>query len=776
MLANVKFLFFVSLWLYGVHAIVVPVRISKGAIVKQIRNLIYYEASLPLLYEVQIPTFKKIKNFTRENCEGYGECKLYDDLQLILQRAESAISHTLTFEDLNSTATTPKRFKRAINLIGEMAEYCCNIASSETVNSLFVNEHHLDTFMAQIKAELTEEHKTTVNTRELLNSYSSEMENVMKKLSATSRADIRDLAEAEGKTSDRLMQLTAVLFTTGRILYQHAQTTSFLKAQSDCDNGKIPSFFIPHEEFRKDLLQLEKRAMNDGYSLPIPTSSLSKYYHIPTTSCSFTNTKVLVKVKVPVIRNSTTCQLYHLNILPFAYEESNCKLNLDIEYVAACDNEIIPLFGSMLETCNPSKDTLCFLSQYKRISSLSRSCASLLISHHATAREIAANCPLTCTKHDGKSMFVSQVDGNNFIILNPHSPIKLQCKGKADVSTPINITNGHMNLHVACGCSASIGNQSISPHYPCFSSSTKSVIHQVIPSFFSNLDATIITENTMVSNLEDVLAKNWTIKIPHLNLSAPPRLEDIDIPLIMHVSTHLSLLTTLWLIVITAVDCWLIYRIIKIPALSAFTSPAVGLSDQALVEMTFTVVEIFVLLLILFMMLIIYLLLRRSGLLSVSQRDITNELGKWSRGEIKFKLHDDAEDITMKHKIRKLAKKRKLSHDEPSIVQFDAPEPPPLRRLTIQRNTVLECLQRLLTVQQKVQDNEIRLNSLNLIVQRQEEILHKLQTLSDSVQAVQITLTDLSHFVEERLVIVGRETPDDIHDGPREGADSPRTS
>ncbi|CAL8083693.1 unnamed protein product [Orchesella dallaii] len=89
------------------------------------------------------------------------------------------------------------------------------------------------------------------------------------------------------------------------------------------------------------------------------------------------------------------------------------------------------------------------------------------------------------------------------------------------------------------------------------------------------------------------------------------------------------------------------------------------------------------------------------------------------------------------------------------------------------QNTVLECLQRLLTVQQKVQDNEVRLNSLNLIIQRQEEILHKLQTLSDSVQAVQITLTDLSHFVEERLVIVGRESPDDIHDGPREGADLP---
>jgi len=387
MLANMIFVLFTSLWLYGVHAIVVPVRISRGAVVKPVENLIYYEASVPLFYESNITSFQETKKFSRENCEGYGDCKLYDEFRKVFVKAENAISHVLFFEDLNTTES--KRSKRSVSFIGEFAEYCCNIASSETVNSMFINEQHLDTFMTQMKAELSSDHEMELNTRKVLNQYSAEMKDVINQLSQTSRADIRGLAEAEGNENDRIMQISATLFTTARIIYQHAQTTSFLKVMSDCDNRKLPALIIDPKTLKEDLTRLEKQIEKDGFHLAVPVKKLSQYFSLTTTSCEVTNTRIRIKVKVPIIRHATVCQLYHINTLPFVYENSVCKLNLDFDQVGKCNDEFFPLIGSMHEICNPSKSSLCLLSRRHKISSLSTKCASHLIAHKTTARDIA---------------------------------------------------------------------------------------------------------------------------------------------------------------------------------------------------------------------------------------------------------------------------------------------------------------------------------------------------------------------------------------------------
>jgi len=78
------------------------------------------------------------------------------------------------------------------------------------------------------------------------------------------------------------------------------------------------------------------------------------------------------------------------------------------------------------------------------------------------------------------------------------------------------------------------------PNYPCSSAAPELLrIHHVYPASWTTLkNDTIIDDNTMHADLQNIMANNWTMYVPHLNLSSTEKMHDIQIPILMHISTH----------------------------------------------------------------------------------------------------------------------------------------------------------------------------------------------------------------------------------------------
>jgi len=138
----------------------------------------------------------------------------------------------------------------------------------------------------------------------------------------------------------------------------------------------------------------------------------------------------------------------------------------------------------------------------------------------ATAEEIKQFCPLQCNKHHPNSTHIFELDNHKYGIIT-NQEISTQCKGKTNkINNP---TIGILQVEIPCGCKLIDGNQFIEPKFPC-SAMTNEIpqIHHLIHAAFLKTNSTIIADDTMYNDLDEIINHKWSETIPHHTLTTTP--------------------------------------------------------------------------------------------------------------------------------------------------------------------------------------------------------------------------------------------------------------
>lgn len=101
-----------------------------------------------------------------------------------------------------------------------------------------------------------------------------------------------------------------------------------------CKLQKIPQRIVRPEILYADLVKLSKALKLDGYELVVPIDNLSLYFNLPITECQFSETQILIKIKIPIREQLATWKLFQYVPAHFKFNESVCLIFSEKTYIA----------------------------------------------------------------------------------------------------------------------------------------------------------------------------------------------------------------------------------------------------------------------------------------------------------------------------------------------------------------------------------------------------------------------------------------------------------
>jgi hypothetical protein len=122
-------------------------------------------------------------------------------------------------------------------------------------------------------------------------------------------------------------------------------------------------------------------------------------------------------------------------------------------------------------------------------------------------------------------------------------------------------------------------------------------LHHLFPGAWISSASPILTNQTMFEDLKSIINEHWPTNVSHLTLQ-PKTYDPIDMPILVHVSAHVSFFPSAWMIIVTAVSVWLCWGLthqplppIFIPVVNAATF-STNQTVQTILQASFSFGEI----------------------------------------------------------------------------------------------------------------------------------------------------------------------------------------
>jgi hypothetical protein len=327
-----------------------------------------------------------------------------------------------------------------------------------------------------------------------------------------------------------ISNVSANLFRFTHVVYKnlHSQRTllALLKEQEAINlsrNNLFPVSIIPLNYLQKEIIRTQKFLSNAGYELA--ETSAAELASLKISDCSFSGDEILVKIKLPIIKMGAKWQLFEIISIPFAWKEETCAIMQDVMYAAVDRDRLRVINGPALHDCRPYQDKLCFLPRMRADSINGPRCVVKMFKG-ATAEQLDEACTIRCQPSSGT--IIGEVGFEKYILAHPPPQIEIEC---ADRRFKLNSTldgPGALEITVPCGCEAKISDDIHVPAiFPCQTlNNTEFSPTHLIPSIWTTLKTVMVDPRRPKSmpefaHLDNFLNKDWTLKLPHLNLTRP---------------------------------------------------------------------------------------------------------------------------------------------------------------------------------------------------------------------------------------------------------------
>lgn len=538
------------------HSSPTKIEITAGAFWRKLSTTVNYEATIPLVYETQWfehegngnegKKFKGIcnqDNDTGSNKINKIECIIIKSLELLENAFEAEFDSlqnawSTTFLKIYTADEEPDnvRSKRSLDFLGEGLSWCCGVATQHKLDSLTMNENEvreivskLNTGLSQSITKITENSKKFIEYENAIRTSFNITETRIHKIEDFINNLKNEILENENKEHSLLLSM---LYRQSQNLNHNVHIVRAMRRQgiiNSCRQHQLPIAILNPSILSHDLRKLEKELNDNNQGLAIGISQISKYYQLPLCDCTFLEDKVVIHLRVPINKKNISWELFELITTPFRWNEQTCVIEHDTVFLAATKNfqnyetQVRQISGSVLRHCNPYHDKLCYIPRFSGDTVRGPDCAKKLFKG-ATVDELNYHCPMRC--HKSNSLIISEIAEETYILTHPKPITEIKCPNETTIlQEKIYTSQGAVKIRIPCNCELVIKNEQLIPkRFPCpqLIPLEMSITH-IIPAAWSNLKSYILNPLTehqpQYLNITESLNTNWTMNIPHLNIT-----------------------------------------------------------------------------------------------------------------------------------------------------------------------------------------------------------------------------------------------------------------
>lgn len=523
--------------------------VSAGAFWRSLPSTVTYEATIPLNYEAiwygkeeseQMQFPKNCINHT----EGKPECYILKQLQLLTQAYNlevTSLENSWNIKYLQDFLTTPEshyRNKRSLDFLGEGLSWCCGVATQRKLDTFTAREDilrnqifKLNKGLSKTLTQISENSKAFNNYEKTVSTAFNATENRIHLLESYTTNLKNQILKNENEQSNMVL---SIMYNQFQNLKHVIQITRAIKKQSilnSCRQHQIPIAILNPTVLSEDLAKLENELKLSNQGLAIPIKEISKLYHLPVSECAFTKNKILVHIKIPITHKGQYWELFELVTTPFAWLNQTCIINHDTLYLAVAknpnqlNNDLRQISGSGLHHCKPYHDKLCFLPRFSADTLKGPACAKKLY-RGATVEDINHHCPMNC--HKSTTTIISELDEEIYIITHPKPVTAINCPQNSKQLPPSAYSSpGALKIRLPCNCELTTNKEILIPkRFPCPEAlPNEAIFTHMIPAAWSNLKSFVLNPKYQdnlpkFKNFTECLNKNWSVTVPHLNLTS----------------------------------------------------------------------------------------------------------------------------------------------------------------------------------------------------------------------------------------------------------------
>ncbi|XP_063215527.1 uncharacterized protein LOC134527106 [Bacillus rossius redtenbacheri] len=515
------------------------VGVIAGAHFEPLPKVMLYTSSVPLNFKVPWPLqLTEIhegitllsscpSNASSDWCSVFRELKqvmFYSDM--LLNKLNDAAGENLEYDSVVN------REKRGLSFIGDFVRWCCDVAVTSQVDSLFLNQQQIALHIDQMEAQIIDDHVALANLSNSISVVNEAMTSVLKRVQTkfTNLTDyLRTFREAMTvrfsgmvKEIGHSFQLQLLLAAQ---LAKQAHTLTRIEVLDQCRSHKIPSVLITPALLQEKLQDLETILVKDGYKLAISSTQVQAYFHLPICRCNAFKESLYVSVKIPIVRYSSNWKLFQFVGIPFHWKNNTCHLEHEPNFLAVDGNHLVTIQGRNLLDCRPLEENLCFVPRFSGDTMGSALCPKALF-QGVTIERLAELCTFQC--RSGTHLMITQAGPERYFLTHLRGKVELQCAKNPNQTLIIDDEErpGAVDIEVPCDCRLYLNSElKINELYPCdYRAKSKFQLLHVIPAAWTRLKKLKIfprtaSSHTVFPSLEDCLDEDWPSAIPHLNFT-----------------------------------------------------------------------------------------------------------------------------------------------------------------------------------------------------------------------------------------------------------------
>ncbi|KAK3917068.1 Efem/EfeO family lipoprotein [Frankliniella fusca] len=338
--------------------------------------------------------------------------------------------------------------KRGLAFMGSVFSWCCDIVTEHSIAPVVTDMQNFHSSLEQLKSAQSSLHNSLNRTILTFRNFSVDVQKSFDVI----RHEMTEYKYTQHQTT-QVTRNNVYMSKLNTILLQIVSNELAIRtALSDCRRGVLSLEVVPVERLTEKIDQLMSLAPYRGFQLAV--ENVEQLYLEKLTTCQLTDEKLKVWLKIPLKTVNTEWKIISFWPIPFAWEETLCRLFQGTEPVLAATNKdvVVPLTGPELKHCK--ENNVC---QVPRIEGSYTTVGQCLRDFYSgrTAAELAKSCPFHC-KHSSTPEIL-QLAADQFIVASAGShAISVRC-GKF-VTRQNSLGFGSFRFTVPGNCTLSIDN------------------------------------------------------------------------------------------------------------------------------------------------------------------------------------------------------------------------------------------------------------------------------------------------------------------------------
>lgn len=338
------------------------------------------------------------------------------------------------------------RLKRGWQALGNLADWCCNIATHKNLLPLQKDVQQLASTLAQISSSQAVAQDNLSTTIGQFRNFSTNIQKSQHDLALGFNSFRQAYATDTAKENHTIKTILHLIYLSNTLSEMILEETILQSIVTQCNQHYLSPQLIDPETLSSHVNTLLAKTEYHTFELAIP--DIASIYSNKLTHCIVDDTNVNVYVKLPLRKIGEDFEVKNYWALPFVHKGHICRaFDQPSILVAMSHTEIIPLTGMAEQQCK--ENLICEIPRFHESFSRNIVCLNALLTLR-TVEDAAPHCQFHCQLSTTPA--VVQIKLDEFIIANPTpDPLEITCGKQMTRQSPS--ANGAHRLFIPGNCS-----------------------------------------------------------------------------------------------------------------------------------------------------------------------------------------------------------------------------------------------------------------------------------------------------------------------------------